>query len=199
MRTDALPFYLTKSSVRADLLALFYLNPEESYYVRELERRLGYSVGNLARELQRFSHEGLLLRETHGREVFYRLHQKHPLFGEIKGIIEKTRGIPVRLAERLKPIKSIQQAYIYGSFAKGTPNAQSDIDLLLVGKETAASKKLLKQLESRFGRTINVTVFSQKEFEAKRRNSSEFLFEVMRGPLVHIKTQSSSHGSHPAA
>lgn len=198
MRTDVLPFYLTKSRARGDLLALFFLNPQASYYLRETARRLGHSAGTLARELTRFSKEGLLLREARGREVFYHLNRSHPLYSEIKGIVEKTQGIPVRLAQGLQPVKSIQQAYLYGSFAKGTPVAESDIDLLLVGKETPASRKLLKDLETRFGRTINVTAYAPEEFKTKRRDKSEFLFEVMRGPLIQLKPEP-SHGSAQAA
>lgn len=198
MRTDVLPLYLTKSRVRGDLLALFFLNPKASYYLRELERRLSVSAGTLARELKQFSQEGLLHREARGKEVFYQVNPAHPLYAEIKGIVEKTQGIPVRLAEGLQSIKAIQQAYIYGSFAKGTPAANSDIDLLLVGKETPISQKLLKDLEARFGRTINVTTYTLAEFEIKRRDKSEFLFEVMRGPLIQIKPES-SHGPAQAA
>lgn len=198
MRTDALHLYLTKSRARGDLLALFFLNPKESYYLREMERRLGHSAGTLARELTRFSQEGLLLREARGKEVFYHLNRSHPLYAEIKGIVEKTRGISVRLAEGLQSIKAIQQAYIYGSFAKNTPAADSDIDLLLVGKETPSCRKLLKNLETRFGRTINVTTYTPEEFESKRRDKSEFLFEVMRGPLIQLKPEL-SHGPAQAA
>ena len=197
MRTDVLPLYLTKSRVRGDLLALFFLNPKASYYLREMERRLNVSAGTLARELKQFSQEGLFRREARGKEVFYQVNQMHPLYAEIKGIIEKTCGIPVRLAEGLHPIKSIQQAFVYGSFAKGTPTTNSDIDLLLVGKETPSFKKLLKDLEARFGRTIAVTAYAPAEFEAKRKDRSEFLFEVMRGPLIQIKPQS-PHGSTEA-
>lgn len=198
MRTDPFLLYLTKSRVRGDFLVLFFLNPQASYYLREMERRLRHSAGTLARELNRFSQEGLLLREARGKAVFYRLNRSHPLYAEIKGIVEKTRGVPVRLSEGLQPIRSIRQAYLYGSFAKGTPAAHSDIDLLLVGKETPASKKFLKDLEVRFGRTVNVTTYAPMEFEAKRRDKSEFLFEVMRGPLIQLKPEP-SHGSAQTA
>lgn len=189
MRTAPFPLYLTKSRVRGDLLALFFLNPEASYYLRELARRLNVSAGTLARELKQFSQEGLLHREARGKEVFYRINRAHPLYAEIKGIVEKTRGIPIRLAEGFKQISSIQEAFIYGSFAKGNPVASSDIDLLLVGRETAASKELLKQLERKFGRSINVTAYEPKEFLIKRKDPGEFLFEVMKGPLLQIKPQ----------
>lgn len=171
------------------MLTLFFLNPEASYYLRELERRFQVSAGTLARELKRFSKEGLLRREARGKEVFYRVNQAHSLYAEIKGIVEKTQGIPVRLAEALRPIKSIQKAFLYGSFAKGSQGARSDIDLLLVGSETSASRKSLQQLERKFGRSINPTAYPLKEFEAKRKDSAEFLFEVMKGPLLQIKPQ----------
>lgn len=198
MRANVLPLYLTKSQVRGDVLTLFFLNPGASYYLREMGRRFDVSVGTLARELKRFSEEGLLLREARGREVFYRLNRTHPLYSEIKGIIEKTQGIPVRLAEGLQSIKSIRQAFIYGSLAKGSQVANSDVDLLLVGKETPTSKGLIKRLERKFGRSINVTVYDPKEFEAKRKDPSEFLYEVMHSSLIQIKPKA-SHGSAQAA
>ena len=102
------------------------------------------------------------------------------------------------LADGLQPMKSIRQAFIYGSFAKGSQGANSDIDLLLVGKETPASKELLKQLERKFGRSISVTAYAPKEFEAKHKDRSEFLFEVMRGPLIQLKPEP-SHGPAKAA
>lgn len=198
MSTVALSLMLTKSRVRGDVLTLFFLDPEEPHYLRELQRRLGGSVGTLARELVRFAQDGLLLREKRGREVFYRLNKAHPLFQEIRGIVEKTRGIPLRLMEGLRPIKSIRRAYLYGSFAKGNAAAHSDIDLLLVGEETPTSRKLIKNLETRFGRSINASVFTEREFEAKRKDPAEFLYAVLRGSLIPLKPESLSHGPHSA-
>ncbi len=85
MSTNIFPIHLTKSRVRKDLLTLFFLNPHQAYYVRELERRLNFSVGTLARELKSLSGGGLLAREARGREVFYRLNKAYPLFQEVKG------------------------------------------------------------------------------------------------------------------
>lgn len=198
MSTVALSLLLTKSRVRGDVLTLFFLNPEEPHYLRELQRRFGCALGSLARELRRFAQDGLLLREKRGKEIFYRLNKAHPLFREIKGIVEKTSGIPLRLAEGLRPLKSIRRAYLYGSFAKDNAAAHSDIDLLLVGEETPSSRKLLKDLEARFGRSINASVFTEREFEAKRKDPAEFLFAVLRGPLIPLKPELPSHGPDSA-
>ena len=187
MRTNISPLYLTKSKTRTDLLTLFFLNPETSYYLRELERRFGYSPGLLSRELKMLTGEDILERDARTREVFYKINKMHPLFHEIKGIVEKTAGVPKRLSDGLKKIKEIKQAYLYGSAANGKMVTRSDIDLLLVGKETELFRKLLKRLETRFGRTINATTYSEEEFAKKRRNKSEVLYEVMKSSLVQLK------------
>lgn len=187
MRTNKTHFFLTRSKLRADLLALFFLNLGASYYLRELERRLEVSPGALARELKSLSTDGILLREPRGREVFYRINRDHPLFKEIKGIIEKTAGIPAALSRELRRLKEIQEAYLYGSVVTGKMEAGSDIDLLLVGKETDLLRKLLDELQRKFARMINAVTYAPDEFDKKRRRKSEFLYTVMKSPLLKLK------------
>ena len=93
MRTNPSPFYLTHSKLRAGLLSLFFLNPQSSYYLRELGRLLKASPGALARELKSLTREGLLLRVMgKGKVIFYRINPRYLLFNEIKSMIEKSRG-----------------------------------------------------------------------------------------------------------
>src|SRR3989338_6394620 len=97
MKTPPFPFTLTRSKLRSDLLALFFLNPGETYYLRELGRRLEASPGALSRELGSLSREGLLKRLPRGKQVFYQINPEHPLFNEIKTIVEKTTGVPAEI------------------------------------------------------------------------------------------------------
>ena len=180
-------FYLTKSKLRGELLALFFLNPDDSYYLRELERKLRVSPGALARELKSLSEEGLLRRIPRGKQVFYQIRTTHPLYNEIKGIIEKTAGIPKALSEGLKPLREIREAYLYGSVVTGQMEAGSDIDLLLIGKETDSVLKLLEDFQAKFGRTLNAVTYAPKEFERKQKDKSEFLYGVMKSALIKLK------------
>lgn len=182
-----LPFYLTKSRLRGDLLTLFFLNPGDSYYLRELERKLKVSPGALARELRTLSSEGILKKLPRGKQIFYQINSDHPLYNEVKGIIEKTSGIPRTFSDALKDLKEIQQAYLYGSVVTGKMDAGSDIDLVLVGKQSENVLKLLEELQARFGRSINAVTYAAKEFEQKRKNKSEFLYMVMKSPLTKLK------------
>ena len=56
-------FRITKSKLREDLLALYFTNPNKKYYLRELERILNFSVGNIRRELIKLKSTGLFLRD----------------------------------------------------------------------------------------------------------------------------------------
>lgn len=187
MRTIQLPFYLTSSKTKAELLSIFFLNPEKTFYLRELQRRTGTSPGTLARELKAFSDDGLLTKESRGNQIYYQINPDHLLFSEIKGIVEKTSGVPVQLRKKFERIKDIKEAYLYGSFVTGKMEAHSDIDLLLVGKETKSISQILKRLERVFGRTINATTYLPDEFTKKRKDKSDFLFEVMKSNVIPIK------------
>ena len=56
--------YITKSKIRQALLALFFTNPSQKYYLRELQRMLGYSAGSIRRELLKFQKDNLRLFNT---------------------------------------------------------------------------------------------------------------------------------------
>lgn len=51
--------YITKSKIRQDLLTLFFTNPSQRYYLRELQRILGYSAGSMRREPLKFQKDNL--------------------------------------------------------------------------------------------------------------------------------------------
>lgn len=166
--------------MRRDLLRLFFSNPEKEYYLRELERDLGYSVANIRRDLLKLERQGLFRTRRHGNRVYYSLNQKYPLFGELKSIVFKTIGVEGALREMLRRIPGVGAAWLYGSFASGQETATSDIDLLIVGAPD--EEKLLDEiehLEGALGRDINYAVYPQDEFEKKRREHDSFIENVM--------------------
>ena len=125
--------YITKSKIRQDLLVLFFTNPSQKYYVRELERLLGYSVGSIHRELLKFKKDSLFDTQKVGNLLYYSLDTKHPLFNELKSIVSKTAGVEGSLKKILRSIEKIEIAFIYGSFANKKEKTMSDIDIMIIG------------------------------------------------------------------
>lgn len=179
---------LTRSKTRRDILTLLFSNTDIKHYTRELERELGYSSGNIRRELLKLQAEGLLKTEKQGNALFYFLDKSYPLYKEIKSIISKTSGVEGLLRNLTNKEVSILKAFIYGSYAKGTEKGNSDIDLVIVGE--LKEKEFLKEIrsiEEKIGREINYTLYSKKEFERKSKEKGGFLNIVMHGKTISLK------------
>lgn len=179
--------YIAKSKIRQDLLALFFTNPSQKYYLRELERMLGYSAGSIRRELLRFKKDNLFNTQRVGNLLYYSLNNKHPLFEELKGIVFKTVGVKGSLRRELSPIKKIKIAFIYGSFAANQEKSFSNIDLMIIGNpEISYLNESLAKLEKRLRREINITVYSWKEYKVKKRDKSSFIIDLLKNPKIML-------------
>lgn len=179
--------HITKSKIRRDLLGLFYTNQSKKYYLRELERILGYSAGNIRRELLKFQKDNLFKTEKIGNLLYYSLDTKHPLFKELKSIIKKTIGAEKSLKEALLSLKGIKVAFIYGSFAAEREAVSSDIDLMIIGNpDTSLLNEKLYELEKKLTREISPTVYSLSEFKSRKKSKSGFVLDLLKNPKVML-------------
>jgi len=174
---------------RGAILALLYGHPDQSFYYRQITRQLdGVSDGALQRELDTLSRLGLIDRSTVGRQVFYRVNRNHPVFPELRALVAKTVGAIEVLRSALTSLANrISLAFIYGSMARQEERAESDIDLLIVGKVTPEDViARLADVESSLGRAVNPTVYSVAEFKTKLGSGNHFLNSVVRGKKVFL-------------
>ena len=181
------PFGLIKSKLRRDLLRLYFTNPDKEYYLRELERMINFSVGNIRRELMKLESKGLFTFRRQGNLVYYSLNKSHPLFKALKSLIFKTIGVEGELRSALRRIKGIELAFIYGSFAKGDERTASDIDLFIMGNMN--EEKLIRAIskaEIALRREINYSLYSREDFEKKKKEKDYFIKELIREPKVFL-------------
>ena len=177
--------YITKSKIRRDLLALFFTNPSQKYYLRELQRMLGYSAGNIRRELLKFQSDDLFSTQKTANLLYYSLNTEHPLFEELKSIIAKTVGVEGSLRKSLSAIKRIKISFIYGSFASKSQKAASDIDIMIIGNpEISDLNEEIARLEKKFKREINITLYSLEEYIAKKQSKSGFIQDLLKNPKI---------------
>jgi len=180
-------FYIAKSKIRQGLLVLFFTNPSKGHYLRELQRILEYSAGNIRRELIRFQKDNLFDTQKTGNLLYYFLNQKHPLFKELKSIISKTVGVEASLRSSLLLIKGIKVSFIYGSFAAKKENSASDIDLMIIGDQDNSSlNEKISSLEKRLKREINPTTYSWQEYKAKKRARGGFITDLLKKPKIML-------------
>jgi predicted nucleotidyltransferase len=176
-----------RSKARQRLLAFYFTNPAARRHLRDLAERLDVDPSNLSKELARLEAEGLFRSEVNGRQKYFQLNREYALFDEVRGIVTKTIGAVPLIAQSLKKIDGLGEAYLYGSFARNQQDMASDIDVLLIGAPREDNlAEAVRKLERQLGREINYTILTPEEFKARRARKDAFLEDVWRNSPVTL-------------
>ena len=171
---------LFTSRVRVRLLTLFLTHPTEAFYIRQIARLSGETYNNVRQELQNLAELGLILSERRANATYYRANVEHFLFSELKRLILKTEAVGDRLREVLSTLGDIRVAFIYGSTARGTELASSDIDLMVIGNVGLdALDGVIDSIEEEIGRTVNYTLFGVEEWQERVTQGHSFVTDVL--------------------
>jgi predicted nucleotidyltransferase len=176
-------------TVRSGVLSATLLQPDHWWFMTELARHLETAPSSLQRELDSLVSAGLLLRRQDGRRAYFKANEDSPLFQDLRGIMEKTAGLLPALKAALKDFDDrIELALVYGSIARGEGHSASDVDLMIVGAlKHIDLLPVLRKLEARFRREVNVTLFSPQEFRRKLAAEDHFLHSVLMGKTISLK------------
>jgi predicted nucleotidyltransferase len=176
-----------KSKITEKLLSYFFVNEHAEKYTNELARILAVDAGNLDRKLKELVKDGLFVREQKGNQSYYSLNKKYPLLKEVKKLFNLKYGFERKLEGILKNIPKIEEAYIFGSYAKGNFEPESDVDLLLVGDhDSLESIGEIYPLQDEFAREINTVNMTRKEFEKKVKDGDDFVKNIMEGKKIKL-------------
>jgi len=169
------------------VLGLLFGQPDRRFGTVELIKLAGSGSGAVQRELERLSTSGLVASTVSGRQRWYQANRESPIFEELHGLVEKIAGAPDVLREALASIESkIAFALLYGSVAKESDTAASDIDVLVVSDELHLEQlyEALQVAESRLGRRISPTLYTSTEYRKRRKAKHPFLTKVLAGKKV---------------
>ena len=173
-------------SYRKKALSLLLLRPDTDYHVRELARLTDTSPGTLHKELARLAEAGLLLRKTQGNQVRYQANRQCPVFEELAGLLRKTTGAAEVLGNALSPLQPAV-ALIFGSVARGTETASSDVDVLVIAELSFADVvKAIYPAQATLGREINPVVYSPAEFQRRFDEGDPFILDVLAQPKIFL-------------
>ena len=146
-------------------------------------------MGSVHRELEKLASVGLVTLEHVGNQKHYQANQKSPIFEELRGIVQKTFGLADVLREALSGhADKIQLAFVYGSVAKETDRASSDVDVLIISNELSYSEalSLFDLAESRVGRKVNPTIYNSEEFQNKLMSDNNFIKRIIEQPKIFL-------------
>ncbi len=178
------------SSTQQRVLGLLFGQPDRSFFATEIIERLGAGSGAVQRELKKLADSGLVTVSRIGNRKHFQANPASPIFSELCALVRKTIGLLEPLREALEPASgAVELALVYGSVAKGTETAASDIDLLLVSDTLTleAVYRLLGSAEQSLRRPINPTLFTSEEFKRRLRDGNPFLKRVLAGETLLLK------------
>ncbi len=175
-------------SYRQRVLTQLLLHPDDAYHVRELARLTGTTAGTLHKELARLAEAGVLSREKQGNQVRYRANLECPVYPELAGLVRKTGGATIVLADALRTLNpGPRLALVFGSLARGEENARSDVDLLVIGDAAFADVvRALHPAQESLLREINPVVFNAAEFARRVAGKDSFVANILSHPKLFV-------------
>lgn len=177
------------SPVQQRVLGLLFGQPDRRFGSAELIRLAGSGTGATHRVLTRLGEAGLVTVTRTGNQKLYQANRDSPIFGELHGLAVKTVGLVEPLQRALAPLTDrIRLAFVYGSIAKGTDTASSDIDLLVVADDLGYEEvfQALLAVEVDFGRPVNPNLFGVDEWRTKVAQEDSFARRIARLPRLIV-------------
>ena len=171
------------SKTRVKLLQLFYSNPNRSFYVREITRKIDEQINSVRRELSNLLSIGIISSDTTNNKLYYEVNQSFDYYkplsamfgaGTVKAAVKTARPNPEQ--DNLKLLGNVELALYTGQF---TRDEKAGIDMLLVGDINQAQlNKYIQELEKKEGKEIRYTVMTLQDFKYRKQISDRFIANV---------------------
>ena len=176
------------SKTRVKLLYLFYSNPNRSFYVREITRKIEEQINSVRRELSNLLAAGIITSDTTNNRLYYEVNQKfehyEPLlamFGSATkaGVAAKKKSKAASTdsgANDIASLGNVELALYTGQF---TRDESSGIDMLVVGDVNQNKlEKFVATLEAQEGKNIRYTLFTLEEYKYRDQIHDRFLDSI---------------------
>lgn len=178
------------SKTRVKLLHLFLNHPGESFYVREITRKIDEQINSVRRELSNMLEVGIITSDSADNKLYYQVNQRYDYYVPLRAIFgdKSSSNKPVNVKsddfdDKYKTlfgdITGLRLAVLTGVLVRGS---SSSIDVLIVGSVVSSKVKLLiKEIEKSEGREINYSVLSYDEFYYRLSVRDRFITEILNG------------------
>lgn len=180
------------SKTRVKLLHLFLNNPGQSFYVREITRKIEEQINSVRRELSNMMAIGIIVSDSADNKLYYQVNEEYEFYTALRAIFaddfslpkEKSKAVTQSredspLESLLKKLPGLRVAVASGRLVVGS-NAK--VDLLLVGalsaKQVAAVTGEIERLE---GKELRYSVLPYDEFYYRLSIRDRFITDVING------------------
>lgn len=177
--------------VRQRVLSLLFGQPDRSFYVSEIVRHVRSGTGAVERELARLQRSGLVSVERIGNQKHYRANRESPIFEDLRSLIIKTVAVAVAepIRRSLQPYADkIKTAFVYGSVAKGTDTASSDVDLMVIGDDLNYSDLYTasRDAENTLRRKLSPTFLTPSDWQRRISEKGSVISKIGTSPKIFV-------------
>ena len=177
------------SKTRVKLLQLFYSNPNRSFYVREITRKINEQINSVRRELSNLLSIGIITSDNTNNKLYYEVNQKFEYFEPLQQIFgggmttkaissNDDTEIDEEAQTSLKAVGHVELAVYTGQF---TRDESSGIDILIVGDiNPNALQKYVDQLEVSENKSLRYTVMSLPDFKYRQQIRDRFAVAIAK-------------------
>lgn len=175
-------------------------NPNRSFYVREITRKVEEQINSVRRELANLLSIGVITSDTQNNRLYYEVNQKfthydalESMFGNgAKAVKKQTKKkssgeetAESTLESEVKSLGNVQLAILTGQF---TRDESSGIDILIVGDINKTKlENFMSDLEKTEKKEIRYVVFTESDFHYRKQINDRFTLTVLDSkiqPLV---------------
>jgi len=175
------------SRVRVKMFELFFTNPGEMYYVRQITRKIKEEINAVRRELDKMLGYGLLRSEQRGNRLYYYLNKRYLYFQEIHQMVTKNTGLGKKIRKLRRKLGTLEFVMFSGRFVRGLAPRQNEVDVLVIGDVVLPElEALIKEEESRLEREVRVAVFEKKEFDFRKTRRDPFIMDILFSSRVMV-------------
>lgn len=175
------------SKTKQAAIGVLFTRQGPGIHLRELARLAGVSPAMMAKEMQVLLRAGLVREERDGNRRLFSAHTGSPVYAELAAIARKTAGVADVLRAALGRVPGIELAFVYGSVARGTARAGSDVDVWVVGEcDYAALLAAAQAAGQSLGRVVNPVVYTRAELAAQVKARNAFVAEVRQQPRISL-------------
>ena len=175
------------SKTRVKLLQLFYSNPNRSFFVREITRKIDEQINSVRRELSNLLSIGIITSDNTNNKLYYEVNQRYKYYkplqeifgGGLKKSAKKVAAgadgpaaADTSAETDLRSVGHVDLAVLTGQF---TRDNSTGVDFLIVGEVNPnALQKYVDDLEAKENKAIRYAVMSLPDFRYRQQIRDRF-------------------------
>lgn len=189
------------SQTRYKLIKLFILNPDGSFYVREITRIIDEQINSVRRELANLNDSGIVLSKNKNNKLYYFLDKKNKLVPGLESIFRNseqkytTSGKLSSHKSSYKVDKSqhfielaelSKEVVIQKSLLEGIPEGGLDIFCIVRDPSDKVSAiEYLRSIENEMGSELGFSVLTEDQYDLNVANNKALYDRIYSEGVIY--------------